>query len=810
MNSIFIKHYKLRLYKMVLLLPSVFFIVLTAHAQAPKTGIKGRVTDDSQTPLQGVTIQLNTSAKYATTDSLGDFSLLIPQGDCNVTFSYIGYKTLKKNIKVTGSNFINIGTVQLERERNFLSEVAVKSKITSQKIKNQGFQVNVLDLKKLHNTNANISDALNHTQGVRIREEGGLGSTFHFSLNGFSGNEVKFFLDGIPMDNFGSSLGINNIPINVADRVEVYKGVLPVHLGTDALGGAINIITRKSLNYLDVSYSAGSFNTHRPAVSAAVTGKNGLTLRTNLFYNYSDNNYKVWAPILNLDNSSFEGDRWARRFHDRYQSGTAQVEAGVTGKKYADHLLLGVILSENNKDIQTGVTMRTVFGALNSKSRSVIPTLKYKKNDFLLNGLDFNLYTAYNTNSFQLIDTVPRTYNWLGESVRKASAGSDDVGGENSRTQNENKNKEFLANASWVYKINSWQTLSLNDIYTNFKRTSFDVENPDVYTNRFPSKLFKNIVGLGWNANLYDIWTASVFAKYYYMKAVGYDNVGDIGQDRYEAVTFNYQQPGYGIATSYFIVPALQLKASYEHAYRMPESGEIFGDGVFVVYSPNLKPEKSDNINAGALYNVRINEDHRLSAEAGFILRYTKDYIRVDQSTSGANRSTVNQGKVRTTGIEGELSYNYKKWLTASVNATWQKIIDKEEFQENKGFGGGITRNFTYNFRLPNIPYLFANANVGVNIPVHKNTINFNYLFSFVEKYYLTFAEFGTKASNEEYVIPRQLSHNASVGYALAGGKYNISLECRNLTNDLLYDAYKLQKPGRSFNIKIRYFISKN
>ena len=47
----------------------------------------------------------------------------------------------------------------------------------------------------------------------------------------------------------------------MAERVEVYKGVLPVNLGADALGGAVNIVSRRDANYLDATYSFGSFNT---------------------------------------------------------------------------------------------------------------------------------------------------------------------------------------------------------------------------------------------------------------------------------------------------------------------------------------------------------------------------------------------------------------------------------------------------------------------------------------------------------------------------------------------------------------------
>jgi hypothetical protein len=137
------------------------------------------------------------------------------------------------------------------------------------------------------------------------------------------------------------------------------------------------------------------------------------------FYNYSDNDYKVKVGLKNLANNGYDGTgQWVKRFHDQYESATAQVELGVTGKKYADKLLLGLIASENNKDIQTGVTTQAVYGALRSKSHSLIPTLKYKKNDLFTNGLDFNLYTAYNTNNFKLIDTTPRNYNWLASLCR--------------------------------------------------------------------------------------------------------------------------------------------------------------------------------------------------------------------------------------------------------------------------------------------------------------------------------------------------------------------------------------------------------
>jgi hypothetical protein len=45
--------------------------------------------------------------------------------------------------------------------------------------------------------------------------------------------------------------------------------------------------------------------------------------------------------------------------------------------------------------------------------------------------------------------------------------------------------------------------------------------------------------------------------------------------------------------------------------------------------------------------------------------------------------------------------------------------------------------------------------------------------------------------------------------YAMANGKYNVSLECKNLLDAKLFDNFSLQKPSRGFYVKLRYFINK-
>lgn len=110
-------------------------------------------------------------------------------------------------------------------------------------MKNSAYNAVAVDTRDMLNTTKTLSEALAKTPGLKLRESGGVGSDINLMLDGFSGKHVKVFIDGVPQEGVGSSFGLNNIPVSFADRIEVYKGVVPVNFGTDAIGGVINIVT---------------------------------------------------------------------------------------------------------------------------------------------------------------------------------------------------------------------------------------------------------------------------------------------------------------------------------------------------------------------------------------------------------------------------------------------------------------------------------------------------------------------------------------------------------------------------------------
>jgi hypothetical protein len=90
-----------------------------------------------------------------------------------------------------------------------------------------------------------LGEVLRRTEGVDVRGTGALGAPVLLSLNGLVGAQVRVFVDGVPLELSGLGEDLSRLPVGELERVELYKGVVPLRLGADALGGAIHLVTRE-------------------------------------------------------------------------------------------------------------------------------------------------------------------------------------------------------------------------------------------------------------------------------------------------------------------------------------------------------------------------------------------------------------------------------------------------------------------------------------------------------------------------------------------------------------------------------------
>lgn len=770
-------------FKQTLLL--VYLCTIAFFSLAQRTGaIRGVIKDPSDAPIPGITIKVVGLTKASTSNQKGEYQFLnLKSGQYTLIYSGIGFKTLEKKVEVKDGKE-SLVEVMLQDNTIELNTVTVVGRTENQEVNRQSFNVTAIDAKQLYNSTLDLSSALDRVSGVRVRESGGVGSNFNVSLNGFSGNRIRYFIDGVPMDNFGSSFQINNIPINIAERLEVYKGVVPIWLGSDALGGAINIVTGDRFrNYVDASYSFGSFNTHRSVVNTAFTSKNGFTVRLNAFQNYSDNNYKVTVDAADIYTGAYKANTVVRRFHDTYHNETVVASVGVVGKKFADQLLLGITLGQNYKELQTGARMVTVFGGWHRRGNIVMPTLKYRKTG-LIKGLDVALNANYNLGKERNIDTLSARFDWYGNS--KPNPNGEGRG----RSLSKYGNNNGLASATVNYKLSEHQAIALSNVFSTFYRKGTDAFNENFTQEQVRPRLHKNVLGVGYTYDVKDKWSTSIFGKYLFQKTP-------------RQTTFN--KLGYGLAASYFITPGFQLKASFEQANRLPEANELFGDVELVQGNLSLKPEQSRNINVGFSYGFSAKEDHRFLLNANAIYRYSDNYI---YSRFNQNQSALvldNLDGVFTTGGEGEIRYSYKKLLSAGATLTYQHMENRQQYVYDSN--GNKVLSPVYKDQMPNIPYFFGNADVSLtlrDLGQKGSVLNIGYNLLYVHAFWLYWpSRGGVKLS-----IPQQLSHDLNAVYSLKNGKYNIGLEVRNITNNRLYDNFSLQKPSRGVYMNLRYFFN--
>ena len=97
-----------------------------------------------------------------------------------------------------------------------LDNVTVTGKSKTQKLREGALAVNAIDVRSMASSIHSISELVDRTAGVKIREEGGMGSDFDLSINGMTGNSVRYFLDGVPLDTKGSGVTLANIPVATA------------------------------------------------------------------------------------------------------------------------------------------------------------------------------------------------------------------------------------------------------------------------------------------------------------------------------------------------------------------------------------------------------------------------------------------------------------------------------------------------------------------------------------------------------------------------------------------------------------------
>ena len=672
-------------------------------------------------------------------------------------------------------------------------DVQVHGKLSAaEKLQQSAEAVNVVETKHAKLQTTDLGEVLARTQGVVVRRDGGLGSSARFSLNGLYDDQIRFFLDGVPLDIAGYPFGIENVPVNLIERVEVYRGVVPVRFGADALGGAVNLVSNQGTrNRAAASYQVGSFGTYRLTLEGRYFDpKRGWFVKGAAFLDRAKNNYRVDVEVP--DDRGRLSPATITRFHDGYTAGGATLEAGVVDRPWAKRLSLLAFGSGYGKEVQNNLVMTVPYGEVRYDENVWGATGRYDVDFTPKVGMELIANYAHRTIDF--VDKSDWVYDWYGRRIRERR-----VPGEISSDATDQtiwQNSAFgRAIAFWKVAKEHTLRISLSPMYTT--RTGVDHLVTDS-SARDPLTAKRNLMtfvgGLEYELNLLDDRLANIaFVKDYVYRARAEDPLpGGVFREK----NSDTHTQGVGDSLRFRFAPWLYAKVSYEYATRLPRPDEVFGNGVLILANLGLQPEVSHNGNVGPRIELRRTAIGDLTVDINAFLRDSDRLIVL----LGNDRFYAYQNVYRSRGLGLENAVNWVspgRYLTLDGTLTWQDVRNASTEGTFKDFEGD---------RIPNRPYLFGAWAARLrfaNLPGPDDTVEPYYYGRYVHEFYRGWESQGLRAFKQ--VVDSQLTHDIGVSWTVNRevARLTSTFEIDNLTDAKVFDNYGVQRPGRAFYLKL-------
>ena len=746
----------------------------------------GTVTDKvTHQPLIGADVYIKELNKGVSTDARGQYRLAhLPEGNYTVWFSFLGYQTFGKKISVKGQVRSD---VSLKEQAEEISGVTVSGKSIAHQKKEQSMPVTVIDMSNLRGTVSSVQDILLKTVGITLRTSGGVGSSSRISVRGLEGKRIGFFIDELPLGEQTDYIDINDIPIDMIDRIEIYKGVVPARFGGSSLGGAINIVIREYPDkYADLSYGYESYNTHKAqGVFKRNLKQRGLVFGIGGGYTSSDNNYTFDSPFQ-------EGLRITRN-HDKYRK--LIIGGSFKAKKWwFDEVELEPVFVKTYKEIQ-GIE----YDIREAHSQSLMTGLsnKLEKDNFLTEGLNLDMFNGLVLTKMNFIDKATRRYEWDGSSYPTPSRYGGEAG-YNYPSDSDDKKLTFINKTNLEYILTERHSLNINSVFSMANGTPKD----DLKTLslgkqvNFDSQMRSWISGLTYDfRTLNDVFLNSLTVRHY-MYTMHTQMAPLFVPGKYD-VDVSKSDFGVNNAMRYRFLPSLMGKLSAGYEVRIPSETELLGDGIAVIPSPDLLPERNLSANLGLLFDLTGKHPTNAQIEMNFFYMYLQDMIRYTAGLIGAQYQ--NFGEMRTLGVEFEAKADILPSLYLYGNTTYQDLRDTRAYEPES-----TVPNPTKNKRMPNIPYLMANA----GLEFHRENLfggtgQNTRLFAdvaFVEEYYYDFE----MTQLQKRRIPRSTTIDIGFEHSFLNNKVFLSGKVRNITNEKTLSEFNRPLMGINGGVKLR------
>ncbi len=615
--------------------------------------------------------------------------------------------------------------------------------------------VAAIELDRAHTRIDDAATLLSRLAGVRVLQYGGLGSFATVSIRGSSSSQVHFYLDGVPLNNaYLGAVNLGDLPLGDVNRIEIYRGFSPPHLGSSAIGGAINLVSfagedsDRTGPELTMSAAAGSFGTGRYLLSLS-SGAARVRLRGHVSYLKSNGDFSFTddrnTPLNPLD------DQITTRLNNDFSLWN------LLGRIESDLPAFDrVSLSHNALLREGGVPGLGSNQSLTARSERAthITYLKLDPKPFLEQAFRTG-FTAYHSL------TADRFSDPDGDitALRQKTDNRMTVYGANGRVGIDPAKISASFELFFEGRKERFHQVSLLPEPSEGPDRMRSVQTLSVSSDIQPAgERFVMTVGgrFEWHENdFYDEPPFPWLPPTPQGKVKGYEGTPHAG--------FRYH-----------VIDWLCIKGNWGRYYRLPTFLELFGDLGSVTGNPDLEPERGTNRDIGViLKGKRLYFMRQPYAELVYIDNAAENLILFFPNSQYTS-APVNIGSASIKGLESSFSFSLPRSIRLSGSYTY---LDHRDTGPIPYYNGN---------RLAAQPVHQALG----RIEIVRTHWRIEYELDYIGANYLDQANM--------IKVPAREIHNLLLEFSLPRRGFTISLEGRNLGNNQISDVNGFPLPGRS------------
>lgn len=657
--------------KIALLICTLFSVLQTTMAlsmddSAPTdANIFGHVIEKSTGEhMPGVTIMLKGTTIGTTTDESGHYMFKnLPEGDFTIEVSSLGFKPISKKITIRKDKTLELN-FEIEEDLISLDGVVVSANRNETKRRLAPTLVKVLDPGTFEKANATtLSQGLVFQPGVRVENDCQNCGYSQVRINGLEGKYTQILIDSRPIfSSLAGVYGLEQIPANMIERVEVVRGGGSALFGSSAIAGTINIITKEPLR------NSGTFSHTISNLNGSSSYDNNTTL--NLSWVSPDTKMGAYIYGQNRYRSAWDSDKDGFSELPKLKNQTIGFNGYYKTSPYS-RLSIGYHHMEEFRRGGSGFDLPPHIAEDSELNGTGVPGLVEQLQHSINTGsINFNAYSKDQKHTVSLYASAQHIHR---DSYYSAYGRTTDFTGVMGGQYLYHFDKLLFMPADLTAGIEfSHDDLNDRAVDTQKYRDAALKENPlatgkelqDLIEKYTPDPLHQ-IINV-WSSYLQNEWKNE---KWSFLLGGRMDKNSIMNKAIFSPRANVRYNP----------IPDINIRFSYAEGFRAPQAfdedlhiSNVGGSLVSILRDPNLKEERSRSIN-GSVDWYRYMGDFQLNLLVeGFYTKLNNPFILTPPVASDNGRliqTRINGSgaKVYGTTLEGKIAYQNKVQLQAGV-----------------------------------------------------------------------------------------------------------------------------------------------